>query len=81
MLAYVIFLLYFCILTTTDGEADEAGEDAEHADDLFPGVFLVKEEQSIGKTYHRTTAADGAYYRYQTIRIPQCQHIDIVADD
>lgn len=43
-------------LCCADGEADESGEDAEHACQFFPGVRFVQEKQSIGKAYHRPKA-------------------------
>ena len=68
-------------LHRADGEADEAGEDAEHAEEFFPRVGFFEEKQTIGKAYHRTAAADGTHDGYQTIRIPQRQHIDVIRDN
>ena len=62
-------------------QAYQSGEDANHAGDFLPRVFLFEEKESIGKAYHRPASADGADHRYQTVRIPQRQHIDIIADD
>ena len=68
-------------LHRSDGEADQSGEDAEHAEEFFPRVGFFEENQAIGKAYHRAAAADGADDGYQAIRILQGQHIDVIADD
>ena len=68
-------------LHRADGEADEAGEDAEHAEEFFPRVGFFEEKQAVGKAYHRSAAADGTHHSYQTVRIAKRQHIDVVADD
>ena len=68
-------------LAWTEGEQDETGEDAEHAEDLAPGVVLPKENQSVGEADDGTTAADGAHDCYHRVRVAQRQHIDVVGDD
>lgn len=69
------------MLHRAEGEEDEAGEDAEHAEDFAPGVVLVQENQSVGEADDGTAAADGAHDGNHRIRIAQRQHIDVVGDD
>ena len=68
-------------LHRADGEADEAGEDAEHAEEFFPRVGFFEEKQAVGKAYHGSAATNRTHDGYQAIRIAKRQHIDVVADD
>lgn len=58
-------------LEGAEGEEDEAGEDAGHAEQFRNEITFLEDYQSIRETYHRTTPAHRAHYRYQRVRVTQ----------
>ena len=65
-------------LDRAEGKADEAGEDAEHASDLAPGIGFAEEEKTVGKANDGTATADRADDRNHRIRIAESEHVDVV---
>ena len=61
-----------------EGEADEAGEDAKHAEDFAADIGFVQENEAVGKAYHRAATTNGTHNSYHGSRIAESKHIDVV---
>lgn len=65
-------------LDGTDRQTDESGADTSHTEDFMERILLFEEDQAIGKAYDCPAPTDGTDDRYEGVRIPEGQHIDVV---